>query len=561
MSTRAARGKTTGGSRTTTSGDSVNEGESVAPAPASVPVTTAPLDPAAGRKASSDLVTQQQLVLLANQFLSTSRNFIEVDIDISQDADMLALAKSRFDSGIALVGLLEPHINNSRECKSKYSELEVGCFKIASKCGAQPWANRYVHSFRAGSGTSAAAAAAAAAAADASSPIMTLASAAAASAIAPSSTANARPLTAPSAYPMLTQPYQPSLPHLPGSHQQTHNHGMNSSSNNNIGIMQPMPTSERFVVLGRNQKPKEKKTVDVSIPGKGRKKIQPSEMRGKSSNVLSSAMYSIQTHAKNGGKISILLSEAYRRRNDERRNKRKRKFGEVDAAVNKTLHNQTNASAAAAGGGGAHHPQGEEDDDDSEDDEQRAAFYQASGSNARARLPLASPQELQQLEAEMMQSFDATLQSIRRFREARGDFQIPDEKANYFAAFSAPDGRFYGEQGNVQKGEYELMMQLFEALHAKPNEQHCRFSAAKTKYNTFKCPYESFGVGLEDEDEEGGAGHAAHISNNNMNNNNNNNQMHYHHDAYHQQGVDAQHFQQQGSILDSNNTGNQAFNI
>jgi hypothetical protein len=471
MSNRAARGKPTGGRSNSAGSDEDTVGKSSTPsvAVASIPAVV-PLDPAAGRKASTDLVTQQQLALLASQFLATARNFTDVDMDISQDADMLALAKSRFDSGLALIGLLEPHVGTNRECKNKYGDLEVACFKIASKCGSQPWAVRYVSNYRSGAPASAVS--------DATSPIMTLASAAAASAMPPSvsNMASARPMTAPSAFPMLSNPY----PHLPAAHPMAM-----------TGLSQPMPASERYVVLGRNQKPREKKPDEISIPGKGRKKINPSDMRGKSSNVLSSAMYSIQTHAKNGGKISILLSEAYRRRSEERRNKRKRKFGEVDAAVNKLQHSNNTA------------PHPDDDDDDSEDDEQRAAFFAqnaGAGGSGRSRLPLATAQELQQLEAEMMQSFDATLQSIRRFREARGDFQVPDEKANYFAAFAAPDGRFYGEQGNVQKGEYELMMQLFEALHAKPVEQYCRFSAAKTKYNTFKCPYESFGVVMDDEE-------------------------------------------------------------
>lgn len=490
MSSRGGRTKPTSGrSNSAGSDEETSKSSPSVPAPAAVPASApaavAPLDPTAGRKASTELVAQQQLALLASQFLTTSRNFTDVDIDISQDADMLALAKSRFDSGLALIGLLEPHVASSRECKAKYGDLEVACFKIASKCGAQPWAQRYVSNYRSGAPASQSSAM------DVTSPIMTLASAAAASAMPMNtSTASARPLTAPTAFPMLNNPYPVLPPHLAN-----HPHLTASAMTNSAlaamginGLPQPVPVSERYVVLGRNQKPREKKPEEVSIPGKGRKKINPSDMRGKSSNVLSSAMYSIQTHAKNGGKITILLSEAYRRRNEERRNKRKRKFGEVDAAVSKLQRNTQH---------------GEDDDDDSEDDEARAAFYaqNASGGQVNAqgnRLPVASAQELQQLEAEMMQAFDTTLTNIRRFREARGDFQVPDEKSNYFAAFSAPDGRFYGEQGNVQKGEYELMMQLFEALHGKPIEQHCRFSAAKTKYNTFKCPYESLGVAVDE---------------------------------------------------------------
>lgn len=517
MSTRGTRGKTTTGGRTTSSNDAGNDAASTAAsedyrfnatakaaAPAAAPATslasaTIPLDPSAGRKASTDLVTQQQLALLATQFLSTARNFTDVDIDISQDADMLALAKSRFDSGLALIGLLEPHVSGNRECKTKFGELEVACFKIASKCGPQPWAQRYVTSYRSGASSTAiaaataAAASAAAAVSDVSSPIMTLASAAAASASAPpaTATATARSL-ANSALPMLSsQVYHGGL--------QTGGLSANSVLGNNLNaVPTSMPQSERYVVLGRNQKPREKKPNEVSIPGRGRKKVSPLEMSGKSSSVLSSAMYSIQTHAKNGGKISVMLSEAYRRRNEERRNKRKRKFGEVDAAVTKSLGSSGAGAAGLAKDG---------DDDDSEDDEARANFYQqATGAgHARSRAPASSPQELQQLEAEMMQSFDNTLQAVRRFREARGDFLVPDDKANYFAAFAAPDGRFYGEQGNVQKGEYELLMQFFEALHSKPAEQWCRYSATKTKYNTFKCPLESFGVAADgDDDAHGG---------------------------------------------------------
>ena len=177
MSTRGTRGKTTTGGRTTSSNDAGNDAASTAAsedyrfnatakaaAPAAAPATslasaTIPLDPSAGRKASTDLVTQQQLALLATQFLSTARNFTDVDIDISQDADMLALAKSRFDSGLALIGLLEPHVSGSRECKTKFGELEVACFKIASKCGPQPWAQRYATNYRSGASSTAIAAA------------------------------------------------------------------------------------------------------------------------------------------------------------------------------------------------------------------------------------------------------------------------------------------------------------------------------------------------------------------------------------------------------------------